>query len=81
MPSPINNYIFTACTNPSITGICYTTSDVIVGQFTATSAFVGCMITDGTFDNLQPDNLYEVAGGFADCADCGNVIRFYKLLW
>ena len=73
MPFPTDNYVFTSCTNPSITGICSTNSDVIVGQFTATSAFVGCMITDGTTDNFNPDNLFEVVGGFADCADCGDI--------
>jgi hypothetical protein len=73
MPLPLSNYVYTACSDPSITGICLSDNEVIVGQFTATSEFVGCMTTDGTEDNVNPNTLTEISGGFVDCNDCGDI--------
>ena len=73
MSLPFKNYIYTACTDSSITGACFSTNEVIVGQFTATSEFVGCMYTDGTFDNFIPDTLNDVSAGFTGCTECNDI--------
>ena len=73
MSLPFKNYIYTACTDSSITGACLSTNEVIVGQFTATSEFVGCMYTDGTFDNFIPDTLNDVSAGFTGCTECNDI--------
>jgi len=73
MSLPLSNYVYTACTDPSITGICLSDNEIIVGQFTATSQFVGCMVTDGTEDNVNPNTLTEITGGFTDCIDCSDI--------
>ena len=61
-------YIFTACTNSSISGVCTTTSQTITGYDVSTGQLIGCMNNSGEL-TLSADTIIE-EGGWTDCAEC-----------
>ena len=61
-------YIFTACTNSSISGVCTTTSQTITGYDASTGQLIGCMNNSGEL-TLSADTIIE-EGGWTDCAEC-----------
>ena len=73
-------YIYTACTNPSLTACCLSDQEVIVAKYTGgTEQFVGCMTSDGTFNAFIPTDVEAMAYGFTDCTDCGDINNGFGL--
>lgn len=67
MPA-LQTYIFTACTNSSISGVCTTSSQTITGYDVNTAQLIGCMNNSGVI-TLSADTIVEEAG-WTDCAEC-----------
>jgi hypothetical protein len=61
-------YIFTACTNSSISGVCTTTSQTITGYDVSTGQLIGCMNNSGEL-TLSADTIIEESN-WTDCAEC-----------
>jgi hypothetical protein len=86
MPAPsVDYYIFSSCTNPSLTGVCNTDSDVIVGYDIFTYSISGCMsntliVDSPSNENTAELNIYDTCNecltgdtvfGFVDCCFSG----------
>ena len=69
-------YIFTACTNSSISGVCTTTSQTITGYDVNTGQLIGCMNNSGVL-TLSADTIVE-EGGWTDCAECLSDYSAYR---
>jgi hypothetical protein len=67
MPA-LQTYVFTACTNPSISGVCTTTSQTITGYHVSTGQLIGCMNNSGVI-TISADTIIEESG-WTDCAEC-----------
>ena len=69
-------YIFTACTNSSISGVCTTTSQTITGYDASTAQLIGCMNNSGEL-TLSADTIIEESG-WTDCAECLSDYSAYR---
>ena len=74
------NYIYTACTDPSISGITSAnTSNYIIGYDNSTLQLTGCMSYAGQ-TTLLDANIDIIAEGFSDCNDCLGEVNAYQFI-
>jgi len=74
------NYIYTACTDPSISGITSAnTSNYIIGYDNTTLQLTGCMSYAGQ-TTLLDATIEIVAEGFSDCNDCLSDTNAYRFV-
>ena len=64
----LQTYVFTACTNSSISGVCTTTSQTITGYDANTGQLIGCMDNTGIITGATDTIIEE--NGWTDCAEC-----------
>ena len=69
-------YIFTACTNSSISGVCTTTSQTITGYDASTGQLIGCMNNSGEL-TLSADTIIEESS-WTDCTECLSDYSAYR---
>ena len=70
MPAPsVDYYVFSSCTIPSLTGVCYTDSDVIVAFDLFNLAISGCMYNTLVTDSPSNENIGEL-DLYDTCNDC-----------
>jgi hypothetical protein len=75
MPA-LQTYVFTACTNSSISGVCTTTSQTITGYDVSTGQLIGCMNNSGVI-TISADTIFE-ENGWTDCAECLSDFSAYR---
>ena len=64
----LQTYVFTACNNSSISGVCTTTSQTITGYDANTGQLIGCMDNTGIITGATDTIIEE--NGWTDCAEC-----------
>ena len=61
-------YIFTACTDYTISGVCTTTSQTIIGYDIFTNQLIGCMNNTGVVTGAT-ETIFEQYS-YDDCEEC-----------